>query len=196
MIRKFPNHVHLDTDIYVADYTHYAEDNPDAKGWGVVISGVEPEHIKALKFNNPNKKHVTAVNFEKNEAVFKPDGLHKVDNCECMLVSEEGHGKRWLALVELKYCLEKNIASNFEDALYQLAATHRYLRDDVRFFGPDDFRYYWIISMPEHSDRVPFSAFTLSQDDELKYAKEYNSVIIISDNEVNIWTGTLILQPD
>lgn len=47
---------------------------------------------------------------------------------------------------------------------------------------------------PEHSDKVPFSAFVLSQDELMAYKDLYNSVII-SDNVVDIWTGTVIKLP-
>ena len=61
-------------------------------------------------------------------------------------------------------------------------------------FKDDDYRYFWIVSMPEHSGKVPFSAFVLSQDELMAYKDLYNSVII-SDNVVDIWTGTVIKLP-
>ena len=136
------------------------------------------------------------MNFENNQALFKPNGRDKVSNCECMLVSEQGNQKRWLALTELKYCKgkDRNIASNFETALGQLRDTFVYLRDEVGLFGINDYRYFWIISMPEHNDKIPFSAFVLTQDELMEYKNLYNTVII-SDNVVDIWTGTVIKMP-
>ena len=192
----FHNVQHHENDVYVADYTQFASEHFNLASRGVVVSDVKPELIGALVFRNPNKVKVLSVNFEKNNSVFRPNGGEKVSNCECMLVSEQGNHKRWLALTELKYCKgeDRNIASNFEDALRQLRDTFLYLRDNVRLFGTDDFRYYWIVSMPEHNDKIPFSAFVLSQDELMEYKDLYNSVII-SDNVVDIWTGTVIKIP-
>ena len=196
MENQFANVQHHVGDVYVADYTQVASEHPELAERGVVVSDLKPELIGSLLFRNPNGVKVLSVNFEKNPAVFKLDGGGKVSNCECMLVSEQGNKKRWLALAELKYCKgeDRNIASNFEDALNQLRDTFLHLRDVAGLFKDDDYRYFWIVSMPEHSDKVPFSAFVLSQDELMAYKDLYNSVII-SDNVVDIWTGTVIKLP-
>jgi len=196
MENQFANVQHHVGDIYVADYTQFASEHPELAERGVVVSDLKPELIDSLLFRNPNGVKVLSVNFEKNQAVFKLDNGGKVSNCECMLVSEQGNKKRWLALAELKYCKgeDRNIASNFEAALNQLRDTFIHLRDVAGLFKDDDYRYFWIVSMPEHSDKVPFSAFVLSQDELMAYKDLYNSVII-SDNVVDIWTGTVIKLP-
>lgn len=196
MENQFANVQHHVGDVYVADYTQFASEHPELAERGVVVSDLKPELIGSLLFRNPNGVKVLSVNFEKNPAVFKLDDGGKVSNCECMLVSEQGNKKRWLALAELKYCKgeDRNIASNFEDALNQLRDTFLHLRDVSGLFKDDDYRYFWIVSMPEHSDKVPFSAFVLSQDELMAYKDLYNSVII-SDNVVDIWTGTVIKLP-
>ena len=196
MENQFANVQHHVGDVYVADYTQVASEHPELAERGVVVSDLKPELIGSLLFRNPNGVKVLSVNFEKNPAVFKLDGGGKVSNCECMLVSEQGNKKRWLALAELKYCKgeDRNIASNFEDALNQLRDTFLHLRDVAGLFKDDDYRYFWIVSMPEHSDKVPFSAVVLSQDELMAYKDLYNSVII-SDNVVDIWTGTVIKLP-
>ena len=192
----FSNVQHHVGDVYVADYTQFASEHPDLAVRGVVVSDAKPALIGSLLFRNPNGVKVLSVNFEKNQGLFMPDGREKVHNCECMLVSEQGNQKRWLALAELKYCKgeDRNIASNFEDALRQLRETFLYLRDEAGLFGENDYKYYWIVSMPEHSDKVPFSSFVLSQDELLEYQELYKSVII-SDNTVDIWTETVIKIP-
>lgn len=193
---RFSNVQHHISDVYVVDYTQYSSEHPELAKRGVVVSDVKPDTIGSLLFRNPNGVKVLSVNFEKNQALFKPKRRDKVSNCECMLVSEQGNQKRWLALTELKYCKgkDRNIASNFATALGQLRDTFVYLRDEVRLFGINDYRYFWIISMPEHNDRIPFSAFVLTQDELMEYKNLYNTVII-SDNVVDIWTGTVIKMP-
>lgn len=196
MENVFANVQHHIGDVYVADYTQYANEHPDLMTRGVVVGNVKPELIGSLLFRNPNGVKLLSVNFEQNQSFFRPDGRELVSSCECMLVSEQGNNKRWLALAELKYCKgdDKNIVSNFESAMGQLEDTFVYLRDKKGLFGRDDYRYFWIVSMPEHSDKIPFSAFVLSHEDRMRYMDLYNSVII-SDNVVNIWTGTVIMMP-
>lgn len=196
MEERFVNVQHHVGDVYVADYTQYASEHPDMAVRGVVVSNDKPALIGSLLFRNPNGVRVMSVNFEKNQGLFKPDGQEKVHNCECMLVSEQGNQKRWLALAELKYCQgqDRNISENFERALMQLRETFLYLRDEVGLFGENEYRYFWIVSMPEHSDKIPFSAFVLSQDELLEYQNLYKSVIL-SDNTIDIWTGTVIKMP-
>lgn len=193
---RFANVQHHEGDVYVADFTQFASVHPELAERGVVIGDLKPEQIGSLLFRNPNGVKVLSVNFERNPAIFRLENGEKVSNCECMLVSEEGNRKRWLALAELKYCKgeDRNIARNFEDALVQLRDTFLHLRDVVGLFKNDEYRYFWIVSMPEHSDRAPFSASVLSQDELMSFKDLYNSVII-SDNVVDIWTGTIIILP-
>ena len=195
MDKLFANVQHHEGDVYVADYTQFASEHPDQVNRGVVVSDIKPALIGSLMFRNPNGVRVLSVNFEKNQGLFKASGK-MVQNCECMLVSEQGNQKRWLALAELKYCKgeDRNIGLNFENALGQLRDTFLYLRDTVGLFDENQYKYYWIVSMPEHADKIPFSAFALSQDELLEYQELYKSVII-SDNVVDIWTGTVIKMP-
>ena len=193
MENVFHNHQNFDGDIYVADYTEFAKEHCEKNGIGVVISDKEPEETASLTFRNPNKVPVLAVNFEKNEVVFRLVGKEKVSNCECMLVSRQGSKNRWVALAELKYCKgeDTNIIRNFETALIQLRETFLYLRDKKHIFDSQTYRFFWIISMPEHNERIPFGAFFFSQDERTKYKNTYG-VNIIDDNVVNIWTGTVL----
>lgn len=193
----FSNIRHHCGDVFVADYTQYAQSHPGSSLKGVAISDAKPPLIGSLAFENPNGVKLMSVNFEENLHFFRPDGGKRTStNCECMLASEDGNKRRWLALAELKYCQgeDRNIVSNFSKALSQLEETFLYLVDKKKLFTKNDYRFYWVISMPEHSDKVPFSAFVLSQDEELEYKDKYNS-IIISDNRVVIWTGSVILIP-
>lgn len=196
MEERFAKSLHHVADVYVADYTQYASEHQEVAKRGVVVSDEKPDLIGSLHFRNPNSVRVLSVNFEKNPALFKRDNGTKVSSCECMLISEQGTRKRWLALVELKYCKgeDRNIETNFTDALTQLRSTFLYLRDEVKLFGADEYKYYWIISLPDHNDKIPFSAFVLTQDELVEYKSLYNSVII-SDNVVDIWTGTVIKLP-
>lgn len=197
MQSTFTRHLLFQSDIYFADYTEYIRQGgktPYAKG--VVIADHPFPQIESLFFENPNHVQALAVNFEQYPAFFKADGVHKVRNCEGMLVSEEGNAKRWLALIELKYCKgnDANIIANFEDALDEIQKTFLYLRDEKKLFENFSYRFYWVISIPEHSEKIPFSAFVLTQDDLTDIKDKYNATLI-SDNSVTIWTGSVIVAP-
>lgn len=181
------------SDVYVADYTQFSASHSEFAGRGVAICDEKPDKIESLWFKNPNSIGILSVNFEENQSVFRPENKKTVPNCECMLVSERGNQKKWLALVELKYCkgADRNISTNFMNALNQLEETFVYLRDEKGILDNKQYRYFWVISMPEHSDKIPFSAFALSQDELMKYYERYKT-IIISDNVVEIWTGSVI----
>ena len=197
MERHFHHTQRFGSNIYVADYTQYAKEHPEYGERKVEITQEKPKAINSLDFYNPNHIKVTAINFEKNPSIFKSSDNEKNANCECMLVPEECVSrKNWLALVELKYCKGeiRNIVSNFLEALQQVRDTFLYLRDKIQLFGKDTYRYYWVIAMPDHDDKVPFSAFVLSPDDIMAYKECYNATII-SDNKVNIWTTSVIRMP-
>ena len=193
----FTRHQLFQSDIYFADYTEYIrQGGKNSYAKGVVIADHSFPQIESLSFENPNHVQALAVNFEGYPAFFKPDGVRKVRNCEGMLVSEEGNAKRWLALVELKYCKgnDANIIANFSDALDEITKTFLYLRDEKKLFENSSFRFYWVISIPEHSEKIPFSAFVLNQDDLTDIKNQYNATLI-SDNSVTIWTGSVIVAP-
>ncbi len=143
MDKLFANVQHHVGDVYVADYTQFTSEHPDQVNRGVVVSDIKPALIGSLMFRNPNGVRVLSVNFEKNQGLFKASGK-MVQNCECMLVSEQGNQKRWLALAELKYCKgeDRNIGLNFENALGQLCDTFLYLRDTVGLFDENQYKYY------------------------------------------------------
>jgi len=197
MKRVFANVQYFESDVYVGDYTQYAKNSSvPLQNKGVVLDDKPLELIDYLHLENPNAVKILAVNFEKNPSFFKPDGIHKVRNCECMFVADsETSNKKWLILAELKYCKgnERSIIRNFEDALDELKKTHLYLRDEKCVLKNKEYRCYWVISMPEHGEYVPFSAFVLDQNDLLEYNRLYN-VTIISDNVVKVWTSSVILH--
>lgn len=94
--------------------------------------------------------------------------------------------------MELKYCYEKNICGNFDAAKSQLEKSFLFLRDDKKLFFKDkEYHYFWIISMPEHTGRAPFTAFALSQDEQLRVHETYGA-IIIGDTEVEILNSSYL----
>lgn len=179
----------FESDFYVGDYTHYAEQNPDCNQQGVVLSNMPLSQIGSLRFINHQHIPVLGVNFEKNLGYFKEKGRELATNCECMVVSDKARKRGWLILAEQKYCGgdPRTVLDNFSQALSQVRDTFLYLRDTKHLFGCDDYRYIWVVSLPEHDNLVPFSQFYPSPGRILEY-KETLHVNLISSNEIEIRT--------
>ena len=185
----FRETLRFESDFYVGDYTQYAANHPEYKHSGVTMSDASLPNIKSLHFLNRQHVSVLAINFEKNLGYFKDDKGNLVSNCECMLVSDKARRKGWLILAELKYCggNPRTVNENFEMALAQVRDTFLFLRDITHLLGAEDFRYIWVVSLPEHDDLIPFSRFYPSPDRILDY-KEKLHVNLISSNVIEIRT--------
>ena len=185
----FKEIIRFESDFFVGDYKQYAESQGDSKFSGVILSNVPLPEIRSLHFLNRQHVPVLAVNFEKNLGYFKEDDGRLVSNCECMLVSDKARRKGWLILAELKYCggNPRTINDNFEKAITQLRDTFLYLRDKKHLFGIGDFRYIWVVSLPEHDELIPFSQFYPSPERLLDYKEKLN-VNLISSNIIEIQT--------
>ncbi len=179
----------FESDFFIGDYTEYAKSHPNCGIDGVVMSNMPLAEIKALHFINKQHIPVLAINFEKNLNYFKDTEEGIISNCECMLVSDKARKKGWLVLVELKYCggAPKTINRNFKHALSQLMDTFLYLRDVKHLFGESEYRYIWVVSLPEHDEMIPFSQFYPSPERILKY-KELLHVNLICSNTIEVRT--------
>lgn len=153
-IEAFTRYNEMTGDAYVMDYTQAT-----AGKRKVCIKEEDPDDIASFHLINPRKTTYWAVNFEENPAVLKGS-----DQCECMFVSSRASSKGWVCLVELKYCLEKNIERNAGDAFKQLYETLNKLVE-LNIVDYKSHRIYLNISIPEHSHRAPFTAFQNTQDD-------------------------------
>lgn len=179
----------FESDIFIGDYTQYANSHPTCEKSGVIMSNMLLADIKSLHFVNKQHIPVLAVNFEKNLSYFRGNDNELVSNCECMLVSYKARKKGWLILAELKYCggNPRTVNENFEEALSQVRNTFLYLRDVKHLFGETDYRYIWVVSLPEHDEMIPFSQFYPSPERILTY-KELFHVNLICSNTIEILT--------
>lgn len=189
MDKIFRDTQRFESDFYIGDYTEYVKNHPTCGNDGVVMSNMSLPEIKTLHFVNKQHIPVLAINFEKNQSYFKESKQGIVSNCECMLVSDKARKKGWLVLAELKYCggEPKTVNRNFKKALSQLKETFLYLRDIKRLFGESEYRYVWIVSLPEHDEMIPFSQFYPSPGDLLAYNEQYH-VNLICSNTIEIRT--------
>ena len=180
----FPHIENHNSDIYIADYTEYSKTH-DTSVSGVKILANKPGELEVFHLKNKKGISIDAVNFEENQSVLKDEQGKVVKQCECMCASSGAKNKGWLFLLELKYCLDKNIASNAGNALRQLEKTFLFLRDEKKIINRQCHRVYWIISIPDHSSKAPFDAFVLDQDKKLKYKQDLD-VIIFGENAVEV----------
>ncbi len=189
MEKIFRDTERFESDFYIGDYTQYTESHPTYGKTGVVMSSMPLANIQALHFVNKQHIPVLAVNFEKNLNYFRGSSHELASNCECMLVSDKARKKGWLVLAELKYCGgdSRTVNENFEKALSQVRDTFLYLRDVKHLFGETDYRYLWVVSLPEHEEMIPFSQFYPSPERILKY-KELLHVNLICSNTIEIRT--------
>lgn len=179
-IEVFANYQNMIGDAYVMDYTQAT-----ASQRKVCITQNAPEDIAYFHLINPRKVDYWAINFEENAAVLKGS-----DQCECMFASSKATSKGWVCLVELKYCLEKNIKGNSEHAFRQLHDTLKKLVE-LQIIDHHSHRIYLNISIPEHSYRAPFTAFQNTQDELLEILEEhkvkllgYNEALILNEGYI------------
>lgn len=160
-IEAFTNHQEMNGEAYVMDYTEATQSKQK-----VCITQERPEDIAYFHLMNPRKVAYWAINFEENPAVLKG-----FDQCECMFASSKSTSKGWVCLVELKYCKEKNVERNSENAFKQLYETLKRLVE-LDILDYQSHRIYLNISIPEHTHKEPFTAFQNTQDNLLDLLHE------------------------
>lgn len=174
-----------EADVYVADYT-----NRTGSRIGVVISENTFDDIACfhLKKHTGSNIRYVAVNFEEYPA-FKSG----IKNCECMFASAHDTKKPWLMLLEMKYCEAGNIETYTYKAFSQMKETLAKLVSDG-IVERDSHRIYFVYSVPEHTEAIPFGAFTLSQNETLRCYEEEN-IHLIGNNTMLIATPSHLIEP-
>ena len=175
------------SDCYVADFTKQTQSQR-----GVELSESPFEDIHSFHLSNPNQIEYWGVNFEEHQSFFKdPGSVDVVSQCECMFVSKNARKKGWVCLVELKYCEEHNIERNSDKAYDQLVVTLDFLLKK-NVLSLRDHRFYLNISVPDHSNKEPFSSFQNTQDRLLSLKKRgvfllgYNNVLIFNEAFIKV----------
>lgn len=174
-------------DCYVADYTLQTKNQR-----GVELSETPFKDIAFFHLSNPAKIAYWGVNFEEHAAFFKDSVTHTtLSQCECMFVSHHANRKAWACLVEMKYCLENNIESNAQKAYKQLFDTLAYLKENG-VLSDQTHRFYLNYSVPDYSNREPFTSFRFTPEDLLEFKKQgiillgYNNVLVLNEAYVKI----------
>lgn len=176
----FSNRSEHSSHIYIADYTQQTQSER-----GVEISDDPFNDIQYCTFKNPRNTTCWGINFERNSGVFRIDGTSQsAPQCECMIASKNAQKKAWVCLMEMKYCLEKNVDSNSENAFNQLIACFNYLKGKG-IIDLKRHRVYLNISIPDHSNKQPFNSFSFSQNRILELKKN-ERVQFLGYNEIKI----------
>lgn len=156
----------ISDDLLVIDYTDYHEQNPAVQiPTNGVFFTVEPdERIGAFCILNPRHISFDAINLEENPALVTDEGGHAAKQCECICRAHREEGRRWVLLVELKYCTEDNIPDNMQNAFDKLDQCYDFLREKKHFFDDAQYKVYLCPSHPEHETMKPFGEFIFNQD--------------------------------
>lgn len=152
-------------DLIIIDFTEYHQRHPKEKvpSNGVHFTTQPDNRLGAFCILNPNKLPFEAINLEANPGLVTDEHGQPVKQCECICRAQREKSKRWGLLLELKYCAEKNIPKNMQNAFKKLEECHEFL-DRQRFFSDNPYRIYWAISHPEHDTVEPFENFINDQD--------------------------------
>lgn len=171
------------SDIYVADYTNQTNSEK-----GVYIQDAPFADIESFHLHNEHKILLIAVNLEENNSIFSRGD----ENCEC-LIRVKNCNKGWVLLCELKYCKEKNIVENTDKAYNQLRNTWEVLVN--KKIITKKIKSYFNISIPDYSNKAPFTSFSFSQNDKLEWMDDnkikllgYNDVLVINEGILNVPT--------
>lgn len=160
MDRLFDHSLILDCDSYIADYSEATKDEKK-----VVISlhpFTDIAYFHLHKRNKNNRIPYLAVNLEEYPA-FRKD----IENCECVFKSINPSDSSWLMFLELKYCKEDRIESYCFKAFSQM---NKILNKLVEQGVVDKSKnnVYFVYSVPDYPEKVPFGSWTISQNDVLK----------------------------
>lgn len=191
-MNRFTERQRYSSDVYITDYSQYRnarlksgvtneELNNEGIPQGVDITDYPSTILDSFHIVNKHHISITAINFEHNMQYFRDADGNDLSQCECLCYADGATSKGWLMLNELKYCKLDNIATNFDAAVGQIERTYLHLRDDFQntpFLKDGQYRYYWIISIPEHSEASPFDGFDYDEDRVLEMNSQYKCTIL------------------
>lgn len=189
----FQNRQDFSSDIYVGDYTEYAKTHTKKRGTGVVFSSCALPDLNTLHIKNPNRKKVTAVNFEECPGVFADECDRQEKQCEDLCYASRARKHGWVLLIEMKYCQEKNVGTNVDTAKLQLKKTLEFLRNEKHVIEEKD-RVYWVLSIPDHGDLAPFGSFVYTPSDLLELQESLNVIAFFRCNEIEIRTDSHLAE--
>lgn len=186
----------IKSDILVVDYTEYCKSTPydTTPSRGVCFIENPDERLGVFCILNPNHVSYKAINLEETKTLVTDNAGNSVKQCECICEAYRRAGRRWILLLELKYCKEENISSNMLEALDKLEKCYDFLNNEKDFFKSNLYRVYLCASHPEHETIEPFGRFICNQDKLLRLKDK--GLIFIYKNAIKIHTPEYITGVD
>lgn len=153
-------------DLLVVDFTEFHKEHPNEAlpSEGVLFIEQPDDRLGAFCILNPSHLPFEAINLEENPSLVTDENGNLVKQCECICRAHREKGKRWVLLLELKYCTEDNIPLNMQNALDKLCKCYDFLKVKKHFFDDNLYRVYLCASHPEHDTVKPFGGFICNQD--------------------------------
>ncbi len=175
----------FDGDCYVADFTDATESRR-----GVEISTNPFDDFPQFHLKKAGSGNISylAVNFEKY-----PTFIQGIENCECAFSAISDCRRPWLLMLETKYCTADNIEGYTYKAYSQMYSTFSKLTS-LNLVKPDERNIYFVYSVPGHSDKAPFGAFTISQNATLE-KMESEGIHLLGNNTMLIATPEYLFSP-
>lgn len=183
-------------DLLIVDFTEYHKEHPEESlpSNGVMFIEQPDNRLGAFCILNPNHLPYEAINLETNPRLVTDEKGQLVKQCECICRAHRQEGKRWVLLLELKYCSEDNIPSNMQNALDKLDKCYDFLKDKQHFFDDNPYRIYLCASHPEHDTVKPFGEFIYNQDRLLGLNEK--GVKLLYCNAVKVLTPEYLVKTD
>ena len=175
----------LDCDCYVADYSELTN---NAKKVVIRLTPLNDISYFHLHKSNQNKIPYLAVNLEDYPAFNQ-----SVQNCECVFKALNKDDNSWLMFLELKYCKEENIELYSFKAYTQMDSILSKL-EELGVADRNKNNIYFVYSVPDYPDKVPFGAWTISQNDVLK-GFEASGIHLIGECKMLIATPKHLKTP-
>lgn len=152
-------------NLLVVDFTEYHKNHPAEvlPSNGVMFVEQPDSRLGAFCILNPNHIPYEAINLEENKNLVTDKSGNSVKQCECICRAHRENGRRWVLLLELKYCNEDNIPANMQNALHKLEKCYEFLHIEKNFFEDNPYHIYLCASHPEHDTAKPFGEFIYNQ---------------------------------
>ena len=155
----------ITNNLLVVDFTEYHRKHPvePLPSNGVMFLEEPDDRLGAFCMLNPNQISYKAINVEENQGLVTNDLGQPVKQCECIFKANREEGRRWIMLLELKYCKEHNIPTNMQNALYELEECYDFLKHEKKYFDDNSYLIYLCVSHPEYETATPFESFLCNQ---------------------------------
>ena len=184
----------ITNNLLVVDFTEYHKKHPEESlpSNGVMFLEEPDDRLGAFCMLNPNHVSYKAINIEENQALVTNRSGLLVKQCECIFKANREEGRRWIMLLELKYCKEKNIPINMENAIYELEKCYDFLKNEKHYFDDNSYLIYLCVSHPEYDIFTPFKNSIYNQNKRLELKEK--GVLLLYSNAVKILTPEYLAE--